>query len=219
MKKSVVIVALFVMLFKNSVVFSQSNSPMPQMGGDFRPSYESYRLDKFIEQGDASYSGDMSFSVPVLIVPGRHGHNFDIKLTYNSSVTQRQSASWVGLGWSLEPGCVERTVNGRTDEPTRITTDPNANLGGQDGDTYRGNLGGRFDSGYVYTFSPNNVGFDSTTYEDDADLYQMSIDGGGMEIMPCNYKITSGVIVSQSNFNTYTFIPVQYKPWSIAATV
>ncbi|MCL5034399.1 MAG: RHS repeat protein, partial [Bacteroidetes bacterium] len=169
-------------------------------------------MDKFIlQEEEPSYSGDLSFSIPVLTVPGRHGHDFEVRLTYNSNITQRQFASWVGLGWSLEPGCIERTVHGRTDEPVPISADPNHNLGMNDGGIYRGNLGGRFDStGYLSQ---------ETINKDVADLYQLSIDGGGMEIMPCNYQIHSGQITSMTGWSSYMFIPVRYRPWAITATV
>lgn len=212
MKKTSLVAMFFGILFQSNISFSQSQ--MPQMGGNFRPSYESYRLDKFITQDDASYTGDLNFSIPVLTVPGRHGHNFDIKLTYNSNVTERQFASWVGLGWNLELGCVERTVNGRTDEPNQVTQDPNSFLGQpRNGDTYRGNLGGRFNYSYTYSNLSTNVGFDSVTWKDQADLYQLSIDGGGMEIVPFpNQKGATNPVDGS------TFLPVQYKPWTIGAT-
>ena len=210
MKKIALVGFLYVLVFSSAAVFGQT--PMPQMGGDFRPNYERYRLDKFVLQDETpSYSGDLSFAIPILTVPGRHGHDFEVKLTYNSNVTQRQFASWVGLGWNLEPGCVERTVRGRTDEPVPIRADPNHNLGMIEGGTYRGNLGGRFDSTDYVSQEVLN--------KDVADQYQLSMDGGGMEIMPCNYQVYPGQVVSLSNSSSYMFIPVQYKPWTISATV
>jgi hypothetical protein len=142
---------IFSLLFISIILsnnLSAQQDPMPQMGGNFRPNYESYQLDKFIEEAGPTYSGDLVFSIPLLTVPGRHGHNYDIKLTYNSSIHQRQFASWAGLGWDLEIGCIERTVNGRTDEPFH-----NSNFGSlgldNSGITWRGNLGGRFKADFT----------------------------------------------------------------------
>src|SRR5690606_4632157 len=174
--------------------------PMPQMGGNFRPNYESYRLDKLIEVNDVSYSGDLNFSIPLLSVPGRHGHNFDIKLTYNSNIRQRQFASWVGIGWNLEIGSIERTVNGRTDEPSHLDGSllyPGGNN--------RGVLGGRF--------IDNFLGM-TITDRDIADQYQLSIDGGSMQIIPFPHSITDSTQFS----SVIDFLPPQYKPWKIQAT-
>ncbi len=205
MKKIALMAALFVSVPWCDVVLAQT--PIPQMGGDFRPSYESYRLDKFILQDELSYSGELGFSIPLLTVPGRHSHNFDISLNYNSNVTQRQFASWVGLGWNLELGCVERSVNGRTDEPSHYT---NVNAGVtlglfHDGGLYRGNMGGRFKPDYTS---------DEPLNRDIADLYRLSIDNGGMEIIPFPDEKDS---VYTTGSTPVCFLPAQYKPWTIGA--
>lgn len=178
--------------------------PVPQMGGDFRPNYKSYSTNNFIEENKASYSGNLMFSIPLLTVPGRHGHNFDIKLNYNSDIKQKQSASWVGLGWDLEIGCIQRTVNGRTDEPGH-----NFSYGslGQDnsGTPWRGNLGGRFKADFTS---------DGLVNRDITDSYQLSIDNGGMEIIPFSSQMDDSLIV---NYPLITFLPMQYKPWAIQA--
>jgi YD repeat-containing protein len=192
MKKIIFNIILFLTLFYSVTLLAQ----MPQMGGDFRPNYESYRLDKFIEEGEASYSGELNFSIPFLTVPGRHGHNFDIKISYNSNIRQRQYASWVGLGWNLETGAIERTVNGRTDEPTH-----NLNFGSLG--PGRGNLGGRFKTEFTA---------DTIIDRDVADQYQLLIDGGGMQIIPFNIDMNDSTFL-----NNQVFLPVQYKPWSIGA--
>ena len=178
-----------IMQFYCFAIFAQ----MPQMGGDFRPNYESYRLDKFIEESEASYSGELNFSIPILTVPGRHGNNFDIKISYNSNIRQRQYASWVGLGWNLEFGAVERTVNGRPDEPTH-----NLNFGSLG---WRGNMGGRFKSDFTV---------DTIITRDVADQYHLLIDGGGTEIMPFNPDMYDSTYLDNQ-----VFLPVQYKPWEI----
>ncbi|MBE0539515.1 MAG: hypothetical protein IH620_07370 [Ignavibacterium sp.] len=189
-------------IFLINSLFAQN--PVPQMGGDFRPNYESYSINNFIEENETSYSGNLMFSIPLLTVPGRHGHNFDIKLNYNSDIKQKQVASWVGLGWNLEIGSIERTVNGRTDEPFH-----NSNYGslGQDnsGTSWRGNLGGRF----KYNFT-----IDTLEKRDIADYYQLSIDNGGMEIIPFSVQMDDSMIV---NYPPITFLTLQYKPWNIQA--
>ena len=194
---------ILITFFCSKLFFAQD--PMKEMGGEsFHPSYESFRTDKFIEEDQANYSGDLSFSIPLLTVPGRHGHNFEIRLTYNSNIHQNQTASWVGLGWDLELGSVSRTVNGRTDEAAHLS----GNLGtDQSG---RGNLGGRFKSDYLV---------DPMTSRDILDQYNLSIDGGGMEIMPVSYSRNEYYTINPSGFPLFnTFLPVKYKPWKIQSS-
>jgi hypothetical protein len=69
-----------------SAIFAQAPPPNPEMGGEFRLNYELYRMDKFISQGDATYSGDLNLTNPLLTVPGKNGHDFEIKLNYNSNI-------------------------------------------------------------------------------------------------------------------------------------
>lgn len=183
-----------------------AQTPLPEMGGQFRPNYESYRIDKLIAQEEASCSGDLSFSIPLLAVPGRHGHNFEIALSYNSNITQRQSASWVGLGWNLDVGAIERAVNGRTDEGV-------IGAGGLNnpGDTsFRSMQPGRFNGAH------KNLRFE---LKDQSDSYQLMMDGGGMEILPVPHQIDSSESITEPlSLTPIDFLPIQYKPWNIHAT-
>jgi hypothetical protein len=60
-------------------------------------------------------TGDFSYLLNLMSVPGPEG-NFPIQLIYRSGVTIDQEAAWVGLGWSLFPGAITRTVNGVPDD-------------------------------------------------------------------------------------------------------
>ena len=55
-------------------------------------------------------SGKYSLSIPLMNVPGRNNFDFLIKLNYTPGIKVTQEASWVGLGWSLDPGRVSRSV-------------------------------------------------------------------------------------------------------------
>jgi len=64
-------------------------------------------------------TGDLSFSSPLITVPGTGGMSFPIVFSYSGSgVFMDQAASWVGLGFSLEPGSITRTVMGIPDDAT-----------------------------------------------------------------------------------------------------
>ncbi len=60
-------------------------------------------------------TGSFTLDVPLMTVPGRGGLNFDVKLQYTPGITVTQEASWVGLGWDLNPGSVIRNVMGYPD--------------------------------------------------------------------------------------------------------
>ncbi len=54
-------------------------------------------------------TGDFSFSLPILDVPGPDG-GFSVPLTYNAGIGLEQEASWVGLGWTLNVGAITRNI-------------------------------------------------------------------------------------------------------------
>lgn len=57
------------------------------------------------------FSGDFSYNIPVMDVGG-----YPIGLSYRSGITMDQEASWVGLGWSINPGAINRNVRGLPDD-------------------------------------------------------------------------------------------------------
>ena len=61
------------------------------------------------------FSGDFSYNIPLLELPGPNG-GYPFNLAYNSGVSPEQEASWVGLGWNLTPGSIQRQMRGIPDE-------------------------------------------------------------------------------------------------------
>ena len=60
-------------------------------------------------------TGDFSYVLPLLNVPSPEG-GYPLALSYHSGIAMDQEASWVGLGWSLNPGAINRSVNGYPDD-------------------------------------------------------------------------------------------------------
>jgi hypothetical protein len=60
-------------------------------------------------------SGQLVYNMPLLEVPGPEG-GYPLSLSYHSGIRPEQEASWVGLGWTLNPGAINRTVNGIADD-------------------------------------------------------------------------------------------------------
>ncbi len=69
-------------------------------------------------------SGDFTYAVPVMAVPGAPGGNYPFALSYKAGVLHGQEATWVGLGWNLQAGSVSRFVRSFPDDyrGARITS-------------------------------------------------------------------------------------------------
>lgn len=57
------------------------------------------------------FSGDFSYNIPLLDVGG-----YPVNIAYRSGVSMDQEASWVGLGWNINPGTISRNLRGLPDD-------------------------------------------------------------------------------------------------------
>jgi hypothetical protein len=57
------------------------------------------------------FTGDFSYNIPLLDVGG-----YPVNLGYSSGITMDQEASWVGLGWNINPGTITRNMRGLPDD-------------------------------------------------------------------------------------------------------
>ncbi|MBX2922620.1 MAG: DUF3575 domain-containing protein [Chitinophagaceae bacterium] len=60
-------------------------------------------------------TGEFTYNMPLLEVPGPEG-GYPLSLSYHAGIQPNEDASWVGLGWTLNPGAVSRNVNGYPDD-------------------------------------------------------------------------------------------------------
>ena len=79
-------------------------------GGPSQPEVESFAPIEATDMVDL-FSGDFKYNIPLLDVDG-----YPINMNYNSNITMDQEASWVGLGWNLNPGVINRSMRGLPDE-------------------------------------------------------------------------------------------------------
>jgi hypothetical protein len=82
--------------------------------GPGQPEFTSYESAGSTDMVNLS-TGDMTYNVPVLEVPGPET-TFSLPLTYRAGIRPEQEASWVGLGWSMNPGAIVRNINGYPDD-------------------------------------------------------------------------------------------------------
>ncbi len=60
-------------------------------------------------------TGDFVYNLPLLEVPGPEG-NWPINMSYHAGVGPNTEATWVGLGWTLNPGSINRFISGYPDD-------------------------------------------------------------------------------------------------------
>ncbi len=81
-----------------------------EIGGTNQPemsSFKSIGTDNMVNL----FSGDFSYNIPLLDVGG-----YPINIFYDGGVGMEQEASWVGLGWNINPGNINRNVRGVPDD-------------------------------------------------------------------------------------------------------
>lgn len=79
-------------------------------GGPSQPEVQSFQPVGTSDMVDP-FSGDFSYNIPLLDVGG-----YPINLSYQSGVSMDQEASWVGLGWNINPGVINRNMRGVPDD-------------------------------------------------------------------------------------------------------
>lgn len=57
------------------------------------------------------FTGDFSYNIPLLDVGG-----YPVNIFYSAGGSMDQEASWVGYGWNINPGTINRTVRGLPDD-------------------------------------------------------------------------------------------------------
>lgn len=93
----------------------ESENDMDPGNGPSSPefsSFESVSTDNMVNP----FTGDFTYNLPLLEVPGAHNGGYAVALTYNNVTNPDEEASWVGFGWNLNPGAINRMKRGFFDE-------------------------------------------------------------------------------------------------------
>ncbi len=104
------IIGLFLLILSNLVspVFALTNGPM-------QPEYMSFEPVDVTDMVNIA-TGDFTYTIPIGDVKGPAGVGYPIVLSYHGTIMPEQEATWVGLGWSLNVGSINRTVQGIADD-------------------------------------------------------------------------------------------------------
>jgi hypothetical protein len=79
-------------------------------GGPKQPEFSSFTPIGVSDMVDLS-SGDMNYNIPLMDVGG-----YPLNISYSSEIGMDDEASWVGLGWNLAVGQINRSVRGLPDD-------------------------------------------------------------------------------------------------------
>jgi len=78
--------------------------------GPSQPEVQSFEPIGTSEMVDL-FSGDFNYNIPLLDAGG-----YPINISYHSGITMDQEASWVGLGWNINPGAITRNMRSLPDD-------------------------------------------------------------------------------------------------------
>ena len=101
------VINLVVEIFFPAVSYALTSGPSQPEHVQFAPVGANNSVDLF--------SGDFSYNIPLFELPGPDG-GYPFNLTYQAGVGVEEEASWVGLGWNLTPGAINRQMRGLPDE-------------------------------------------------------------------------------------------------------
>ncbi|MCB9262597.1 MAG: hypothetical protein H6607_09505 [Flavobacteriales bacterium] len=79
-------------------------------GGPSQPEVQSFEPAGTTQMVDL-FSGDFNYNIPLLDVGG-----YPVNLSYHAGIGMDQEASWVGLGWNINAGAINRMKRGVPDD-------------------------------------------------------------------------------------------------------
>lgn len=98
----------FVFLIEPTAAWALTSGPAQPEFTSFEPVVTTDMVNEF--------SGDFTYNLPVLNIPGPDGSGYALSLSYHSGATPEEEASWVGSGWTLNPGAINRQMVGVPDD-------------------------------------------------------------------------------------------------------
>ncbi|MDP2387988.1 MAG: hypothetical protein Q8M29_16560 [Bacteroidota bacterium] len=108
-KRTKKIIALFLAINLIADAFLPT-AAMALTSGPSQPEMQSFTPVSTSDMVDV-FSGDFNYNIPLLDVEG-----YPVNLSYDAGITNDQEASWVGLGWNINPGVINRNMRSLPDD-------------------------------------------------------------------------------------------------------
>ncbi|MBT1710549.1 hypothetical protein KK062_20055 [Fulvivirgaceae bacterium PWU5] len=99
--------------FASSIVVPSASYALTS--GPSQPEFSSFEPVATTNMVD-EFSGDFTYNLPLLEVPGPNGSGYPVSLSYHSGASPEEEASWVGYGWTLNAGAINRSLRGLPDD-------------------------------------------------------------------------------------------------------
>ena len=95
---------------ENSILFA---APVTTSGGGgvfkgYGVQPEVWRPTKYANNDGVNSDGDFNLKEDVIAVKGLNNLDYPVSFEYSSRITQHQPSTWVGYGWSFDPGSITR---------------------------------------------------------------------------------------------------------------
>jgi len=90
-----------------TAIYALTSGPSQPEAQSFEPVGTTQMVDLF--------TGDFTYNIPLFELPGPDG-GYPFNLAYHAGIGMDQEASWVALGWNLNPSAINRHVKGIPDE-------------------------------------------------------------------------------------------------------
>lgn len=165
-------VSKFLVYYFSIMIITQVMAPTKAYAlteGPSQPEFNSFTPVSTSDMVDLA-SGDFNYNIPIMDVGG-----YPINLAYNSGVTMDQEASWVGLGWNLNIGQINRNMRGLPDDFDGDQMVYENNM--RNNETYGGSVGGH--------------------------VSVMSLGENGENILPEGLGLDGGVNIKYNNYDGF----------------
>lgn len=93
-----------------SIARHASTTKQTNGGGPGQPEMQAFQSVNANNMVDL-FSGDFSYNIPLMDVGG-----YPVNISYRGGISMDQEASWVGLGWNINPGTITRNMRGLPDD-------------------------------------------------------------------------------------------------------
>lgn len=98
-----ILVMFFQLVIPATKIFALTSGPSQPEVQSFEPVGTTDMVDLF--------TGDFVYNIPLMDVEG-----YPINISYHTGINIEQESSWVGLGWNINPGEINRSVRGIPDD-------------------------------------------------------------------------------------------------------